>query len=201
MSRTRKRVIAALATLLTEVPYESITLAQIAEVADLARPSIYRLFTDKDAVLAEYFSAVFTEFEEEVQTYRVQATQTDEREIWIYRLLFRTLATHSNELRNFSRPETRALLFDAVWAYQGRLIEYAMEVEDHSWTSASELREVAVIEYQSGGCAAVVTEWIQQGMVISSDEMARLLMSIQEVFRGQQVYLPGILTARLRKNP
>lgn len=61
------------------------------------------------------------------------------------------------------------------------------------------LSQDARIVYQSAGGAAVVTEWILQGMTIPPDEMASILMSAQQAFRSQPAYLPEVLAEHLRR--
>ncbi|MGO1944399.1 MAG: TetR/AcrR family transcriptional regulator [Ancrocorticia sp.] len=232
--RTRERLVTALAGLLVDVPYETITLSQIAVAAGVARPSIYRHFNDKNAILAEYFVDIFSEFEVNVRSHNGTAAALGEPDEWTYRALFRTLFAHADELRNFSRPETRALLLDGIWSYQSRLIEYATEAArdlngasggsgansangsgaadntgggrgsaDTSRATLEEqsqplLQQVATINYQSGGGAALVTEWVQQGMTIPPDDMAALLMGSQRAFRDQDVYLPDVLAGHFQ---
>ncbi|ALN14475.1 TetR/AcrR family transcriptional regulator [Acidipropionibacterium acidipropionici] len=203
--RTRERVVTALAGLLVDIPYESITLAQIADAAGVARPSIYRLFSGKDDILAAYFAAIFTKFEADVAARQTAGLSAEEAEEWTYQALFRAMAAHRDELLNFARRETRALLIDGVWRYQERLISYASESDvvgggdDEGRVLMPLLSQDARIVYESAGGAAVVTEWILQGMRIPPDEMASILMSAQQAFRSQAAYLPEVLAEHLRR--
>lgn len=97
-SRPWDAVLRLRAGLLVGVPYESTTLAQIADAAGVARPSIYRLFSGKDDILAAYFASIFTGFEADVDAPQAVGLSPEEAEEWTYRALLRAMAAHRRRL-------------------------------------------------------------------------------------------------------
>ncbi|MDC4233450.1 TetR/AcrR family transcriptional regulator [Actinomyces sp. B33] len=59
---TRSRLFHALGELLAEQPFDSITMSQIAERADVGRTAVYNHFADKEVLLLAYMREVTTEF-------------------------------------------------------------------------------------------------------------------------------------------
>lgn len=61
---TRQRLFDALGRLMAEQPFDSITMSQIAQDADVGRTAVYNHFPDKEALLLEYMRQTTTRFAE-----------------------------------------------------------------------------------------------------------------------------------------
>jgi AcrR family transcriptional regulator len=59
VERTKSWIFDALMLLMDEKPYEKITVSDIAQKAGVARPTFYRNFDDKDAVVMQYLNNSF----------------------------------------------------------------------------------------------------------------------------------------------
>lgn len=189
VDRTRRLLLDAFAQLLTQVPPDELGVAQITETADVSRQSFYRHFGDIDALAAAYFDRIFDEYEDALRHH------SGEGEPAAYRMLFRTLHAHAAELLVFGNDRMRPRLFAALLSYQARLQAYASEIDPAS-DEAEYVR--AMIAYQSGGTAAVITQWVAQGMTVAPDEIADTLAEVQGVFRDRRQFLPAILAGRNR---
>lgn len=60
--RSRKYMIEALFILMSEKPYESITIKEITEKAGVARLTFYRHFESKDQLLESHFDEIFKQY-------------------------------------------------------------------------------------------------------------------------------------------
>lgn len=184
VERTRGWILDAFSTLLAQVPYDDIRISHIADAAGVSRQSFYRLFGHKDRLLSAYFDRLFDEFEQEARRH------FDEGEASAYRALFRTLNAHADELRVFGQPKLRAVLFEALWGYQARLLRYALADEPQP---PDPLRSAYLVKYQSGGIAALVMEWVEQDMIVPPDEIADTVADVAAAFRDQRQFLPTLL--------
>lgn len=112
-------------------------------------------------------------------------------------MLFGTLQAHAAELRVFGSDRMRPRLFAALLSYQARLQAYASEIDPHS-DRPEQAR--AMITYQSGGTASVITQWVADGMTVAPDEVAGTLAEVQAVFRDRRQFLHTILAGHNRQD-
>ena len=64
---TRHRLFDALSDLLTEQPFDSITMSQIAQRAEVGRTAVYNHFADKESLLLEYMTRTTAQFADVLQ--------------------------------------------------------------------------------------------------------------------------------------
>ena len=81
-AQSKKRMVQALLRLMRQYPYREITITQITQEAQLFRRTFYRLFSDKDDILAVLFKGLFC-------VYFAQVKQRQLRHYWdIVQLFF-----------------------------------------------------------------------------------------------------------------
>ena len=64
---TRNRLFDALASLLAEQPFDSISMSQIASRAKVGRTAVYNHFPDKEVLLLEFMRRVTVQFSQKLQ--------------------------------------------------------------------------------------------------------------------------------------
>lgn len=69
--RSRREIVQAFLSLLSDASFEEITIKQIMEATDLSRQTFYQIFADKEEILEYYLDTIFEEF----------ITHTEQREV------------------------------------------------------------------------------------------------------------------------
>ena len=70
--QSKKKIADALLVILQQYDYKEITITQLAQEAKLSRKTFYRLFADKEDVLAYLFENMYIECFEQIKSQRTQ---------------------------------------------------------------------------------------------------------------------------------
>ncbi|MDO5423674.1 MAG: TetR/AcrR family transcriptional regulator [Eubacteriales bacterium] len=60
--RSRKEIVQAFLSLLSDYSFEEITIKQIMDATGLSRQTFYQIFSDKEEILEYYLDTIFEEF-------------------------------------------------------------------------------------------------------------------------------------------
>lgn len=178
--RSQKLLFDALMALITEKDYESITVSEIVNRADVARATFYVHFDDKNALLLSSLDTLAETIVEEVKGFSKED------------LLSGTLHP---ALVVFDYLQRNPVLFRVILNGQGgsfvlqRLRFYAAQTA-HQVLANLELTPSIppniIIDFVAGAMLSVITGWLEDDMRTPQDELARMFYSLVR---------PGILSA------
>ena len=170
--RSQGRLFDALMALILEKNYESITVTEITERADVARATFYLHFDDKDALLLSSFDALVEGILEEVKGFSRQD-------------LLRG-APHP-ALVVFEVVQRDAALFRVVLNGQGgglmlqRLRFYASQTAHQAIQTIGVKPSVppnVIADFVAGAMLSVLTGWLEDDMKTPPHEMARMFYKL-----------------------
>ena len=163
-TQSKKRMVRALLRLMRQYPYREITITQITQEAQLSRRTFYRLFSDKDDILAVLFEGLF----------RVYFTQVKQRQLhhyWDIVQLFFDFWQQRKDLLLLLRQNG---LLGQVLAQSYR---YAMQV--FAFVRCGEVATPPpvpyMLAYSVGGMHAMLLAWVDGGMVVPSNTLVSQL--------------------------
>lgn len=166
-ARQQRQFEATLATLLLEMPYDSITISELCRRAGLSRKTFYRLFVQKADVLCALLDHTFLDFE----NYQPDVSVVGQGE------MHRFLAYWKEQkqlLDALTISLTSSLLAE-------RAVLHVMKEDHtvrHSFVADSTPCCRETIVFFITGLFALVLDWHHQGYERCIDEMAQLLMSL-----------------------
>jgi len=168
--QSREWLIAALFDLLAEQPYETITVKQIAEKAQLSRRTFYRAFRDKDDLLDYY--------DREVGQRYLAALQ----QIAPQKMVFKDVLTYFFEFWWQERKQLRLLieqgLFGRMLAKITPMASEIYRVFPAPWhIEGSPTETDYIMSFATGGFWNVLNRWLVKERPEKPTEMAALLMA------------------------
>jgi len=181
IQRTRKTLHEALMALVLEGPYDTITVQQILDRANIGRSTFYTHFQDKDELLmwgTQHLRATLSA--------RQERDASPERIIYCSRAMF----DHADSYRKIYR----ALVNSAVWPHVrqriqnilAELIRRECETVKRSQRSKSKLPLELFVHYLAATLMTVMTWWVDHKNSLSAEE-------IDQVYRV--LVLPSIRSA------
>ncbi|HXZ04209.1 MAG TPA: TetR/AcrR family transcriptional regulator [Ktedonobacteraceae bacterium] len=175
--RTRNLIIDAMLELLFEKRYESITVQDILDRADIGRSTFYTHYYDKEDVLASIA-------EEMLGTFSQQFSQRNvEQEILPGLELFEHVQQHSQYFQAMLRGYAGEVLWDATQNALSNIIEQALVATYGSKPSPS-IPWSLIAQYLSGAFLSLLRWWLNAEMPYTPEQMEKIF---------QQLALPGIL--------
>ena len=186
IQRTRKALHEALKALVLEGPYDSITVQQILDRANVGRSTFYTHFHDKDELLMWGTQHLRATLSAERQERDASSGASPERIIYFSRAMF----DHANGYRKIYR----ALVNSAVWPHVrqriqnilAELIRRECEMVKRSQRSKSKLPLELFVHYLAATLMTVMTWWVDHKNSLSAEE-------IDQVYRV--LVLPSIRSA------
>jgi len=186
IQRTRKTLHEALMALVLEGLYDTITVQQILDRANIGRSTFYTHFQDKDELLMWGTQHLRTTLSAAQQERDASAAASPERIIYFSRAMF----DHANGYRRIYR----ALVNSAVWPHVrqriqnilAELIRRECETVKRSQRSKSKLPLELFVHYLAATLMTVMTWWVDHKNSLSAEE-------IDQVYRV--LVLPSIRSA------
>ncbi|MCD8363614.1 MAG: TetR/AcrR family transcriptional regulator [Lachnospiraceae bacterium] len=157
---TRECIFTALLLLMERMPYEKITITDIAKKAGVSRMSYYRLYKSKDDILIQYFNDAFEDCLKQIR----ETPKLDRYQFAL--IIFSIGAQHYQVLEGV----IRAKLYDMVLE---RFVGYCAYLAEHVFLL--DVKEVCVdywIYQEAGRVCLLLLRWIARGRVETPEEMA-----------------------------
>jgi AcrR family transcriptional regulator len=174
VQRTRKSLHQALMSLVLEVPYDSITVQQVIDRANVGRSTFYTHFQDKDELL---ISGIH-DLQAMLTAAQQQRKSSDPHENVI--AFSRAMFEHADQYRKVYR----ALVNTSVWPHVRQRIQNVLAdlirrecVAAMKQRSKSKLPAELYVHYLASTLMAVMTWWVDHKSSLSADE-------IDDVFRS-----------------
>ena len=170
--RSQKRLFEALMALILEKDYESITVSEIAERADVARATFYLHFDDKDALLLSSLDALVEEIIERVKQFSKRDLVT---------------GVPHPALVIFEYVQQDPELFRVILNGQGgslmlqRLRHYAAQTAHQAVDAIGIVPKIPVsviADFIAGAMLSVMTGWLENDMETPPEEMAQMFYAL-----------------------
>jgi AcrR family transcriptional regulator len=178
VKRTRRWLQGALRDLMKTKPYSKIKIGEIAQKADVARPTFYLHYSSKDELLVSLFDDLFHDFREALEN-ELAHQNVDLR--LFGRLVF-----------NYSRQNAEGfgILLDSgvdnlVEArFRTIILELStsIRVVDPNRPESDELLPY-IDDFIAAGMFAMLKRWLKEGMVIPDETMGLMLSNVAETLR------------------
>jgi len=183
IGRTRKLLQDALIQLLKEKPLSKIQIKQIADRANVSRPSFYQHFETKERLLFSLIDDLFERIHENV----FETVEAD-KSVDVHTLLtrfYQQWKLHGEEIQWVMQVENKDLLIASlrvnVQSFKQRFdqhfppLDIAQEYEDY------------LLDFSTGGLYMLLKRWIERGFKEPSETMATLsIMLLNNGFSRMQ---------------
>ncbi len=186
VSRTRRRLKDALFSLILEKGYDSVTIEDITERADLGRTTFYLHYRDKEDLLRESIDAITQELLEQVAVGPSSGTgsQADSDANITPLMPVLIVFEHSAENADLYRIVLRG---EGAWQANERLrniisIAITQLLSARAASEGQELRLDVPLEvfsqFFAGSLLGLLTWWLEHDMPYSPDEMTRIFQRL-----------------------
>ena len=173
--RTRRQLCEAMLTLLVERDYETITVQEITERADLNRATFYHHFTHKDDLLAAALEARFDELVASFGDLPVGHALWHDRTPEI--LTFRHVAEHADLYKVLLSDRGMCQVVYRIINYIARFTQTKLlTTHESSKTSyhAMAIPGVIMAHHVAGSLFALLSWWLAHNMPYTPEEMAEM---------------------------
>lgn len=160
--QSKQKMVRALLTLMDQYDYKEITVTQITQEAQLSRKTFYRLFSEKDEILALFFEGLFQECFTQIKALKVQ-------HYWdVVQLYFDFWEERKDLLSLLHKNNLLSRVFEQSYQYSMQIFEFV-----HSKESADSLSLPLpyMLAYSVGGMHSMLLKWVEKDMTIPSAEL------------------------------
>ena len=173
--RTRRRLRDSLIELIMERGYNSITIQEITDHADLSRATFYLHYKDKDELLASSLEEMFDELVESVQDIIFRRNLNPSEEQPPSLPAFQHVAEYADLYRSLLGDTGVTYVIYRTIQYIARLTEkqYRMHALEQGVQETLIPIEVAA-QHMAGALFAMVSWWLENDMPYTAEEMARM---------------------------
>ena len=170
--RTRKWLQQALQELIKEKDYQSISIAEITDRADVARPTFYLHYSSKDDLLLSFLDEMFDEYVEEINEVvqlggGLMATK-----------LFEQVQNHNDLIMLVLNAETPTLLLERLQKYIESAFRMFIMQNLYPVNDLNEDILDLAITSTAGASYALIIRWIKKGMPYPPEVMGKLLLDL-----------------------
>jgi len=171
--RSRRWLYDALLQLMQEKPFRDIQITEIADRAQVARPTFYLHFRSKEELLLSQVEIVFAEFLTELSI-TISAGNYDRQKYSI--LIFKYWERNAETLRMVLQADLHEAFRERLRKYFSLAISQLTSREEES--KADEQTREFIIDFESGGAYQLLTQWIALGMPYSAEQMGSLFYQL-----------------------
>lgn len=166
--QSRRMIETALFSLMEEKEYARITISEIAERADVARRTFYRLYDSREAVLDRYFQRLCRRYCEQhlpLENYHLERIAEEYFSFWY---------TYRKILLLFHKCGLDFLIYSHI-TQAAEMVVSARAGEKAALARTGETGKIGRYfpAYSAGGFANLLLLWINDGMREKPDEFAR----------------------------
>lgn len=163
-------IVEALLSLMREKPYKDINVTELSERADLSRRTFYRHFKTVDEVMDFHMQNICAEFIDFTSAY--PDVQKDlENVVFVH---FSFWERHKNFLMLLNDND---LLYKMIQKFT---IDVHMKIMPYTASRENEY----VYYFITGGQWNLLVKWVEDGAVVSPEEMSKIAIKIEEHFNS-----------------
>lgn len=160
--QSKQKMATALLTIMKQYDYKEITVTQITQEAQLSRKTFYRLFSDKDAILALCFENLFHQGFAKIKMQNVQR-------YWdVVQIYFDFWEEQKDLLFLFQKNNLLHRLFEYSYHHAIEVFEF---VRSKDVAASFALPLPYMLAYSVGGMHSMLLKWAENGMDIPSSEL------------------------------
>jgi len=171
--RSRRWLYDALLQLMKEKPFRDIQITEIADRAQVARPTFYLHYHSKEDLLLSQVDVVFTEFLNEL-SHTIAEGNYDRQKYSI--LIFQYWARNAETLRTVMQADLHEEFRERLRKYFSLAISQLTTYDGKS--KPDEQTAEFVVDFESGGAFQLMTQWIARGMPYSAEQMGSLFYQL-----------------------
>jgi AcrR family transcriptional regulator len=171
--RSRRWLYEALLQLMKEKPFREIQITEIADRAQVARPTFYLHFHSKEELLLSQVEVVFAEFLNEL-TATIAEGNYDRKKYSI--LVFQYWERNAETLRMVMQADLHEEFRERLRKYFSLAISQ-LTARDGTPKPDAQITEF-IIDFESGGAYQLMTRWITRGMPYSAEQMGYLFYQL-----------------------
>lgn len=167
-AQSKQKMVRALLTLMRQYDYKEITITQIAQEAQLSRKTFYRLFSDKDELIALFFQELFQECLAQVKALNI-------RHYWdMVQLFFDFWEERRDLLSLLQKNRLLPRAFEQSYQYSVQIFEF---VRSKEIAKSLSVPLPYLLAYSVGGMHSMLLKWVENDMSIPSAELISALKS------------------------
>ncbi len=171
--RTRRWLQEALKQLMKEKPFRDIQITEIADRAQVARPTFYLHYHSKAELLLSQVDVVFAEFLNELSD-TIAKGNYDRQEYSI--LIFQYWERNAETLRMVIQADLHEAFRERLRKYFSKAIK---QLTAHSEKPIADEQTLEfIVDFESGGAYQLLTQWITRGMPYSAKQMGSLFYQL-----------------------
>ena len=183
VSRTRRQLRDALMALILERGYNTVTIEDITDRADLGRTTFYLHYHDKDELLIESLEAIAQELKAQVEQQVSQQMEDRQLRLNPVAVAFRHVDENRDLYQIILKGEGSSKVASRI---RDIIEEAALEFFTHPlrdrMVDPPQLPKTLVAGYFASAMMGFVTLWLEKGLPYSGDEAADVFMTL--FFRG-----------------
>ena len=170
--RSQKLLFDALMALILEKPYESITVAEISERADVARATFYLHFDDKDALLLSSLDALVETIVDKVGQFSKQDLLSGAPHPAL--VVFEYVGQNPKLFRVILNGQGGSLMLQRLRHYAAQTAHQALE----TLGVTPKVPPRVIADFMAGAMLSVMTGWLEDDMKTPPGEMAGMFYSL-----------------------
>jgi AcrR family transcriptional regulator len=171
--RSRKWLYDALLQLMKEKPFRDIQITEIADRAQVARPTFYLHYHSKDELLLSHVDVVFAEFLNELSNTIAKGNYGHQK---YTTLIFQYWERNAEILRTVMAAGLHEEFRERLRKYFALAIS---QITTHDGTPQPDEQTLElIIDFESGGAFQLMTRWIARGMPYSAEQMGSLFYQL-----------------------
>jgi len=171
--RSRRWLYEALLQLMREKPYADIQITEIADRAQVARPTFYLHYRSKEELLLSQVDLVFAEFFQEFSN-KIAEGNYDRLKYCI--LIFQYWERNAETLRMVMRADLHEAFRGRLRMYFSMAVSRLTTLEEK--TNSNEKLQEFIIDFESGGVYQLLIHWIERDMPYSAEMMGSLFYQL-----------------------
>lgn len=168
--RTQKWLQEALIKLMREKPYRDIQITEIADRAEVSRPTFYLHYRSKEDLLLSLVDQVFAEFFSDL----VKAAANGEyRKLSLCVQFFKYWERHADKLSLVIAADIQSEIIDRMRGYLRQMLLFIKAQTGRPVADGHALD--LMVGFMSSGAYALLIQWVTQKLPYSAEQMGRFL--------------------------
>jgi AcrR family transcriptional regulator len=180
--RSRRWLYDALLQLMKEKPFREIQIKEIADRAQVSRPTFYLHYRSKEELLLSQVDLVFGEFLTELSN-KIAEGNYDRQKYSI--LIFQYWERNTETLRMIMQAGLHEDFRERLRKYFSLAISQLTTREGKS--KSDEQLEEFIIAFETGGAYQLMTQWIAQGRPYSAEQMGSLFYQLAAAGKNARI--------------
>ena len=183
VQRSRRLLKEALLQLMKQKSFRDIQVTEIADKAQVARPTFYLHYQSKQELLLSHVDDVFNEFYEALSvTFASEKTDLEQQNV----MMFQYWERYADILRMVIEADIHDEFRTRMRGYFSQAVAQFAPNE----LSTEDPRREFIIDFVSGGAYSLLTQWIMRDMPYSAEQMGALFHKLTGGYKNILINTP-----------